>query len=243
MKIIQLNIWGGKLGYQIIDFLNAEKPDFVCMQEVQDLKGMSGALFATLDEIREFTGFEEVFMSSNYAFRYMERELEYGNAILSKWLFADTQTFYTRGTYKRNFDVTRDDYNVRNLQLATANFKGTPLHILNHHGQFIPGSKSGNDEITTQMHMIAEVIDGLEGAVILCGDFNLTPDSPSMAVINKKLTNLSVEHKLERTYSHLSNIDAVCDYIAVNDSIKVKKFKASEKLVSDHKPLIMEFDL
>ncbi|MGH7194602.1 MAG: hypothetical protein ACREJM_13880 [Candidatus Saccharimonadales bacterium] len=36
MKIIQLNIWQGKLGKPIIDYLNAEKPDFVCMQEVND---------------------------------------------------------------------------------------------------------------------------------------------------------------------------------------------------------------
>jgi len=36
MKILQLNIWGGRLGVQISELIHAEKPDVVCLQEVID---------------------------------------------------------------------------------------------------------------------------------------------------------------------------------------------------------------
>ena len=39
MKILQLNIWGGRLGTQIIDLLNREKADIVCFQEAVEIPG------------------------------------------------------------------------------------------------------------------------------------------------------------------------------------------------------------
>ncbi|MGC1176825.1 MAG: endonuclease/exonuclease/phosphatase family protein, partial [Candidatus Saccharimonadales bacterium] len=231
MKLLQLNIWGGKLRYQITDYLSAlgaEQPDFMCMQEVHDLKGISGALFATLDEIKKAGSFSEAFMSPAYAFRYMEREVGFGNATLSKLPFAATETIFTRGTYKQNFDVTKDDYNTRNFQLATVTINNVDVHILNHHAQHVPGTKKGDDEISRQMRMIADTIDTLEGPVILCGDFNLAPSSPSLAIINDKLSNLSTRYRLKSTYSQLSNQNEVCDYIFVNDLVKVRSFEMLE---------------
>jgi endonuclease/exonuclease/phosphatase family metal-dependent hydrolase len=244
VKIIQLNIWGGKLGQQIIDFLHDEQPDFVCMQEVNDLKGRAGyKFFATLDEIKDEAGFAHSFMSPTYSSRYMERELEYGNAILSQRPLAASETIFTRGKYMRHFDVTKDDGNIRNLQHATIQVGGKDLHILNHHGYHIHGSKAGDHESLEAMQHIARVIGTLGGPVILCGDFNLAPDSESLTIINEKLTNLSVKHGLKRTYNQFNSIDEVCDYIFVNDQVKVQRFKMSEALISDHKALLLEFEL
>jgi endonuclease/exonuclease/phosphatase family metal-dependent hydrolase len=244
MKIIQLNIWGGKLGLQIIDFLQREKPDFVCMQEVNDLGGRAGyKFFATLDEIKEEASFKEAAMSASYSSRYMERELKYGNAVLSKFPLESAKTIFTRGEYMRNFDVTKDDGNIRNLQVVTVKINGSVLNILNHHGHHVPGTKAGNDETLRQMRIIADVIDSLEGPVILCGDFNLAPDSKSISILNDKLTNLSIKHGLKRTYNQFSVVNEVCDYIFVNDRVKVRHFGMSEDLISDHKALILEFDL
>ncbi|HEY5152532.1 MAG TPA: endonuclease/exonuclease/phosphatase family protein [Candidatus Saccharimonadales bacterium] len=244
MKIIQANIWGGKLGQQIMDFLVREKPDFVCMQEVNDLDGRAGyKFFATLDEIKNGAGLPEAAMSASYASRYMERELKYGNAVLSRLPLASAKTVFTRGSYKHNFDVTKDDGNIRNLQFVTVKVSGRVLNILNHHGHHVPDSKAGNDETSRQMHVIADVIDSLDGPIILCGDFNLAPDSESLAIINGKLTNLSIKYGLKRTYNQFSAVNTVCDYIFVNDLVKVRHFAMSEDLISDHKALIMEFEL
>lgn len=244
MKIVQLNIWGGKLGQQIIDFLNEEKPDFVCMQEVNDLKGRAGyKFFATLDEIKEGAGFDEAFMSANYSSGYMERKLEYGNAILSKLPFKSTKTVFTRGEYKQNFDIVNDDGNIRSLQVAQIQVNGTTLNILNHHGYHLGINKSGDDETMRQMGLIADVIDKLQGPIIFCADLNLNPSSESVKIIDKKLTNLSAANNLKRTYNQFSAVNEVCDYIFINELVKVINFKMSDELLSDHKALILEFEL
>jgi endonuclease/exonuclease/phosphatase family metal-dependent hydrolase len=244
LKIIQLNIWGGKLGHRIIDFLQAESPDIVCMQEVNDLKGRSGYnLFASLDEIKEGASFDHDFMSPTYSYRYMERELSYGNAILSKFPISSRKTIFTHGAYKQNFDITQDDGNVRNLQVATVDTAAGALNIVNHHGYHIHGSKAGTPETLKAMQLIADTISKLDGPVIVCGDFNLAPDSQSLAILNDQLTNLSITNNLTRTYSQLSIVNEVCDYIFVNDQVKVHDFQMSEELVSDHQALILEFDV
>ncbi len=244
MKLVQINIWQGKLGKQIIDLLNDEKPDFVCMQEVNDLKGGSGyKFFSTLDEIKQEAGFDHVFMSPTYASQYMNRTMEYGNAMLSRLPFVKTETLFTRGEYMTGFDVEERDGNIRNLQVAAVEIGSKRLNLLNHHGHWIYGTKAGDDETLRQMALIAEAVRGLEGPVIMCGDFNLAPGSTSIGLINEQLTNLSAKHGLKRTYTELSVVDEVCDYIFVNDHIKVHNFKESGKLVSDHKALILEFDL
>lgn len=244
MKIIQVNIWGGKLGQQIVDFLRAEQPDFVCMQEVNDLKGRSGGkLFATLDELKAAGGFSDTFMSPTYSFHHMQRELEYGNAILSKFPLTTNATIFTEGKYKRNYDVMNDGSNIRNLQHIIVSIDGKSLHILNHHGHHEPGSKAGNEETAKQMRIIADEIDKTTGPLIFCGDLNLAPNTPSLAVLNDKLTNLSVVHKLQNTYSQFNQGQVVCDYIFVNDQIKVQHFEMSEALISDHKALVLEFEL
>jgi endonuclease/exonuclease/phosphatase family metal-dependent hydrolase len=244
MKIIQANIWYGKFGQEIVDFLSSEAPDFVCMQEVNDLKGKAaGNFFATLDEIKDKASFAHAFMSPMYSYRYMEREMPYGNAILSRLPFTHTDTIFTRGAFMAGFDAMKNDSNIRNLQHATIDINGTALHILNHHGHHIHGSKAGDEETVRQMRIIAELVGSLDGPVILCGDFNLAPDSESIGIINGKLANLSIANGLKRTYTRFSQVQEVCDYIFVNDQVKVRRFEMPETIISDHKPLILEFDL
>jgi endonuclease/exonuclease/phosphatase (EEP) superfamily protein YafD len=93
------------------------------------------------------------------------------------------------------------------------------------------------------MHQIADYITTLSGPVILAGDFNLAPHSESLEVINKQLRNLSVEFKLETTRTFLTSKVEVCDYIFVNGAVKVTKFLALEDIASDHKALVLEFDV
>lgn len=169
--------------------------------------------------------------------------MDYGNAILGMMPFTSNKTVFTRGEYMRNFDIDKNDGNVRNLQVATVDVKGKPLYILNHHGYWLLRNKAGDEETLRATRIIAKTIQQLSGPIILCGDFNLAPTSESIGIINDLLSNLSVVNKLSRTYTQLSPVNEVCDYIFVNGEIKVKSFKMSDELVSDHKALVMEFSL
>lgn len=243
MKLIQVNIWCGKLGYPLIDFLNEEQPDIVCMQEVSNLPGHAGPLFTTLDEIMAKTNFTHVASAPVFAYRFMKRMYHFGNAIVSNLPFQDTNVIFTKGSYLEDFDITEDDINIRNFQDVSIKIGKKTLHILNHHGHFVGDSKYGNAETLRQMKILADHIGGLYEPTILCGDFNLAPNSPSIALINDRLTNLPIKYGVSNTYSQLHAFNIVCDYIFVSKDIKVQDFKVSEKLVSDHKALILEFEL
>ena len=230
--------------YSIADFFNSQKPDIVCMQEVHDLNGPSGAVFFSLGELQERCGFKNSFMSPSYASNYQRRKNPFGNAMLANLPIVSKETIFTYGEFNNDFDITGDEFNVRNLQHAVMEADGQSLHVLNHHGFLIPEHKNGNSETERQMRLITDYVSKLDGPIILCGDFNLAPTSPSIKIIDSLLTNLSQEHGLQSTYvSHFNSNSTVSDYIFVNSLVTVRDFQMSEEVISDHKALILDFEL
>lgn len=242
MKIVQLNIWGGRLGGQIIDLIKAEDPDIICLQEVVDAKG-DAAMSITLTEIAEKTGFNHVFMSPVFSYKIMNKVAHFGNAILSKHPITSEETIFTNLEYQTDFDFDDHDYNIRNLQHAIIDTGGQKLHVLNHHGHHIHQHKKGDKETLRQMQQISDYIKQLDGPVILTGDFNLAPDSESLQILNKQLHNQSVIHKLETTRTDLTFKKEVCDFIFTNDAVDLSEFYVAEKVASDHQALVALFSL
>lgn len=243
MKLMQLNIWFGRLDQAALNLIKQESPDILCLQEASSIKGKVGGVFLTIEEIVQHTDLKHVFMSPMFHFRYMHRTMKFGNAILSKQDFVNTETIFTNKEVNLDFDFDIHDYNIRNLQHAALKVSGKALHVLNHHGHHVPNHKNGDANTMRQMKQIAEYIKTLDGPVVLTGDFNLAPSSESLDVINDVLKNLSVENKLTTTRTALTHKTEVCDYIFVNKQVKTKSFSASSEVVSDHKALILEFQL
>lgn len=242
MKLVQANIWGGRLDKVIPTFLSREQADIVCLQETIDTNG-DAALAMPVDKIAQAADFPHLFHSPVFSFGLMGRMAHFGNAILSKQPFVETDTIFTNLEYKADFDYDADDYNIRNLQHAIIKLDGTELHVLNHHGHHIPSHKDGDAETLRQMKQIAEYTKTLEGPVILCGDFNLAPHSESLELLNSILMNLSVGHHLKTTRTQFTHKTEVCDYIFVNDQVRVRSFHASDNIISDHTALVLEFTL
>ncbi len=239
---MQLNVWGGRLEKQIQNLITQEKPDIICLQEAVSIKGGSnGGWFLTVDEIEQLYDMNLVY-SPVISFSFMRRKAEFGNAIFTKDKILDKNTFFTRLEYKKDFDIESDDYNIRNLlHVITVDNNGKQINILTHHGHHVPNHKKGNEETLRQCKQISEYVKGLQGEIILTGDFNLEPDSESIEQINKILRNLPLEARLTTTRTLLTHKTEVCDYIFVNDEVEVKGFKALEDIVSDHKALVLEF--
>lgn len=171
----------------------------------------------------------------------MKREAQNGLAILSNTSFLTTYNAFTRLEYISNFDILDTDYNVRSLQHVTINYECSPLHVLNHHGHHVPHHKDGDEETMRQCQMIVDYIKKLEGPIVLCGDFNLHPDSKSLDLINKVLINHAKEQGVKTTRNHLTTKTEVCDYIFTSSDIKVKNFAVLDDIVSDHQALTIEF--
>lgn len=242
MKLLQANIWGGRLGHQIVDLLKEESADIVCLQEVVSAPG-DALVSTTLEELQQEAGYAHAFFSPVFSFHIMTKIAGFGNAIVSHLPLEEQQTIFTRLELKENFDFDTDDYNIRNLQHSVVRVGDTQLHILNHHGHHIRQHKNGDAETLRQCQVIAEYVQTLEGPVILTGDFNLAPHSESLELLNNTLVNLSSTHKLKTTRTQLTHKTEVCDYIFVSKDIQVQKFYASDTIASDHKALIVEFEI
>jgi endonuclease/exonuclease/phosphatase family metal-dependent hydrolase len=243
VKLIQANVWwGGKLTDALKKFLVAEDPDILCLQEAANIPGTTG-MFLTVQQMQGIGRLDNMAFAPAVTLNFMHRKVDMGNAILSKLPIEQSESVYIHLEHNQDFDWDKHDYNVRNFLHGVIVLHNKPTHIITHHGYHIPEHKNGNAETLRQMKELAEYIKKLEGPIILTGDFNLLPHSKSLEIINKELTNLCIVNKVKTTRSNVKTRQEVCDYIFVNDQIKVKKFEASDKVVSDHKALILDFDV
>ncbi len=243
MKVVQLNIWGGKLKNEIINFLKHEDADIVCLQEVFDYGGSGYAYLTMLNEIISATDYEHSYFSPTLSTSYMEQVVEFGNAILSKKSFNNKSTIFTHGSYIEKYDVVKDDYNIRNFQHVILSEKNKNLNVINHHGYHVKTTKLGNKKSEKSVEIIDNYIEKLTGPVIVTGDFNVYPESETLSGLNSRLINLPKKNKIESTYTTFGGPYKVCDYVFVSDDIVVVDFQVSEQIVSDHKALILEFEL
>lgn len=94
------------------------------------------------------------------------------------------------------------------------------------------------------MKILTKVLSGVSGPLILAGDLNVRTESPAMRVFDGWLEDLTDTHKIKDTLTAFGKVREVpCDHILVSEEVKVLKFEVSNALVSDHTPLILEFDI
>ncbi len=243
---MQLNCWSGKLATQIKRFRDAENPDIVCLQEDYLTIERPGSIFASSNELFPSDSYPHRAFGKVQSYRFMHRLDDFGNTIISKYPIISSKVTFTRGN-KPVEDTEIGDgsgsYNTRNFIHAKIDVNGQILHVLTHQGHHDPHSKDGSPENTRQMQRIADYVDALEGPVILTGDFNLHPKSTSLKPIHSRLNNLCTEYGIKNTRSILAKRKEVIDFVFVNKAIEVKDYWASDMIVSDHKALILDFNI
>jgi endonuclease/exonuclease/phosphatase family metal-dependent hydrolase len=244
IKILQLNIWGGRLGQQVINLINEQKPDIVCLQEVTRTAGGNAFLVTDIEEINESCNYPHLDYTAQFQYNLQKRKAEGGLAILSTLPFANTTSFFTRGEYVDDFDLSDTDYNIRALQhVAVVLENGKTVHILNHHGHHLPNHKQGDEETLRQCQMIVDYVMTLDGPAVLCGDFNLIPTSASLEKINTILSNHALITQATTTRTNLTHKTEVCDYIFTSPELETANFQILDDIASDHKALTIEIKL
>ena len=154
-------------------------------------------------------------------------------------------------TYRRRFapiQIEVKDEPV-NLQYASIVTNGQTIHIYNFHGIWFPGDKLDTPERIEQSEKIIGFMKKAEGPKILCGDFNLMPETKSIALLASEYRNLIKKFNIGTTRSSLNTYRGTefeqkfADYVFVSNDVKVKSFSVPEVEISDHLPLILEFDI
>jgi hypothetical protein len=147
--------------------------------------------------------------------------------------------------FKRKFEVINhpDHYDIPvNLQYAEIS-DNNDLLISHFHGIWYPKTKSDSPDRINQCRKINKFLENFHCRKIICGDFNLLPDTLSMKIMETNMKNLIKDYHITSTRNlNYKRDEKFADYMLVSADVKVKSFHVAGVEVSDHLPLILEFD-
>ena len=242
MKILQLNVWMGKVEGGLKRFLMNHDFDVICMQEVfasQSREQHLSRLCFDLSQIVKASGLGYVFFSPNWSFDMVGGDCMLGNVILSRIPFIKTHSEFINGEYREHIMLGATPANNLNIQIAQLENGFT---VVNHHGFWRP-DPMGDNETIQAFAKVGEIVKNLEGPVVMCGDLNIIHESPTMRSLDF-LRDLTHENHVKTTLSGLKyDGEVACDHILVNDEVEVKDFTVYPDLASDHLALSAEVDL
>lgn len=242
MKILQLNVWMGKIEGNLRRFLAQNDFDIICMQEVfasDNCTEHLARLCFDREQIIRASRLPYSFFSPNWSFDLVDGSCGLGNLILSRIPFTQTSVEFISGEYREHIKLVGQPSNCLNLQIAQLE---NGLTIANHHGYWQP-NPIGNTDTVTAFTKVAAALQKVNGPLAVCGDFNIIHDSPAMRPLDF-LRDLTDENHIPTTLSGLKFDGAVpCDHILVNDQVLVNDFAVLPDLVSDHCALTADIEL
>ena len=239
MKILQLNVWTGRIKGALIDFFKTHDFDVICLQEAVwagDNERLAN-FFATVEQIKEASGLKYELKSSNWGMEiFADDRMEQGNVILSRYPIKREESELVHGEYgvaKTVKDFYEHAYTLQIAELENG------VTIVNHHGYWQP-TPVGNETTVEVMKKVAAVVHEIKGPVVMCGDLNIVHKAPAMRELDF-LRDLTEENGIKNTLSGLKfNGEVACDHILVNDLVEVVRFEMLPDLVSDHRALTAE---
>lgn len=246
MKVIQLNIWMGRMAQGLTRYVEKEQPDIICMQEV--FNGSTEVvrpdrMFDILRRLKESSGLEYEYFSPNYSVDVGGDTAPYGNAILSRYPFESAQTFQIERALIEHVTAATYQHNVSNLQVITFRHDETTWTIANHHGHH-EIEPEGSEESVAAMQRVVDCLRNRTGPLVLCGDLNIWPESPAMRVFDGWLDDIVLRSGATTTLARINvDRDVVCDHILVNDQVAVHSIRVDDVVVSDHYPLVAELEV
>ncbi len=247
MKIITLNTWGGIAGADgLVEFFKKHHDvDVFCLQEIfnggeddpaEQAEEIEGKVYNLLSLIKAA-------LPDHQAFFRPSLKDYYGLAMLIRNNF-DVIDEGERFVHKeKGYTPTEDLGNhPRNIQYATIQSTTGPLTIINFHGLWTGGGKTDTQDRLDQSKKILDFIQTLRNDFVLCGDFNLLPETESLQMFEKfGLKNLIKEYGITSTRtSYYNKPQKYADYIFVTPHLSVEHFEVLPEEVSDHSALKIE---
>lgn len=259
MKLLDLNI-GIKLNNndEVIKLINTLNPDLCAFQEaMNDTEDSCFDMFKSMNKIIElknypYNAFAPLFIANGITkngsmVRDFGGQAEQGSLLISKYIIKEHKNQFYYNEYRYEYDATkfREEDWCRSVQNAIIEIDGKELQIINVHGIWNK-DKLGDERTVMQSEFILNNIRK-DIPVIVVGDFNLLPDTDSIKLLNNKLNNLMDKYGIKSTRPTFDDgLDVgnlVCDYVFVNDKVIVNDFKVINSNISDHLPIILDFDI
>jgi len=131
----------------------------------------------------------------------------------------------------------------RNLQYIRTRVNDSPVVIANVHGLWNGVGKSDTAERLEQGRRIHDFVKNRSEQTIVIGDFNLDPDTQSLAIAGEGMRNLIAEFGITSTRTSFYKKEGkMANYAFVSSGIRVRDFKVLPDEVSDHAALCLEVE-
>lgn len=174
--------------------------------------------------------------------------IEQGNEIKSKYKIINASNEHYHRSYEISDDRTNfyEEDHARSLQIVELDINGQRVQVLNIHGTYTT-DKRDTPRTLKQTKYLLEAAARKKIPTIIVGDFNLLPDTESIRLIGNEYKNLVSEYGIKYTRPNFKDSreegNNIVDYIFVSDDIEVTNFGVIETDISDHYPLILEFEI
>lgn len=229
MKIVFLNVWHAACKDELTAFIKQEAPttDIFCFQEAE--LATRQYLQSMLPEFAEYTATKGIGIG--------------GDIELAT---------YVRSTYA----VTRTDALLQNVPdvgqalLTTIKNGDKSITVVNIHGvAFVIDTKLDTPSRLVQSKAIITALKDIDYSAIVGGDFNLSPEAESITMFAAAgYRDLIAAHHIKTTRNRLAwemypdNPQYYADYAFTSSAVDVHSFTVPNIEVSDHLPLVIEFD-
>lgn len=229
MKIVFLNAWHAHNPGELTEFFKQQvhDTDIFCFQEAPD------AVKALYKDI--FTDYQEL---SDY--KYVTDEDDYPQVTLVR-----------NGIEIISSESLFSDDNELGLTLYTALKVGEKqFHLCNVHGNARPNNKLDSPGRIKQSEAFIERFKDTSDPVIIGGDFNIERETESVKMFARhNYRDLISDYKIKTTRNHWAwdkypgNELYYSDFVFTNSGIDVKNFTVIGNEISDHLPMILEFEI
>lgn len=243
MKIITLNTWSGVVLDPLMNFFQQyQDVDVFCLQEIYKDAVDKDDSHPYLDmKLDIFQRIESKLQDTHIGYFRPAYKDFYGLATFVKKDLA-VQEEGDVVIYENNNAEQRGRHG-RNLQYVRTKYKEQNLLIANVHGLWNGMGKTDTDERISQSQKIKEFLSKQLEPIILVGDFNLNPDTKSLAIVSEGFRDLIREYNITSTRTSLYTKEGkFADYAFVSPNIEVRDFKVLPEEVSDHAALYLEID-
>lgn len=258
MKLISLNIWGGRAHEPLMEFIktSVKDTDIFCFQEVfsspAEVKISRDTYVNILTDLTDaLKGFRVFFAPEQDGFDNagpVDFEVTMGLAtFVREPIRVDSwEHIFIHG--ERNSARPDVSYFPASVLYTKISEENRGHSICNVYGYALPGDKLDTPERLEQSRKIKNFLDNKKGEKILCGDLNLMPDTESIKMLEEDMENLIKKFNIKNTRSHISPFfgtpeeQKFADYTFVSQGIRVKDFQVPDISISDHLPMILNFE-
>ncbi len=236
INIMSYNIRHGAGMDEVLDLsraatiINAQAPDLIGLQEIDDYCQRTDSVGQT-----EFLA-EQTDMIGSFG-KFMDYQGgEYGMATLSAKPLISTKILQLPdGIHEPRSAI------IHEVEIA----KDCNIVFVNVHFDWISGEE-GSASRLNQAKTLVEYVDTIDKAVIITGDFNCTPDSPTMQYFYTQGFEFATkgEDNLSFQGTNKVEIDHVIYRSTASQKVSVKSIRLlDEPVVSDHRPLVAELEV